>query len=58
MLTKLAFLPLTLSTFRGELAIVLIGGLAVGTLLTIFFLPALYALWYGVTPPAKTLAGS
>ena len=40
----LAFLPLTLSSFWGPLAIVLIGGTLVGTALTLFFLPALYAL--------------
>jgi len=43
----LAFLPLTLSTFWGTLAVVLIGGTLVGTALTLFFLPALYALWFG-----------
>jgi multidrug efflux pump subunit AcrB len=42
----LAFLPLTLSTFWGALAVVLIGGTLVGTALTLFFLPALYALWF------------
>lgn len=40
----LAFLPLTLSSFWGPLAVVLIGGTLVGTALTLFFLPALYAL--------------
>ncbi|MFM9937275.1 MAG: efflux RND transporter permease subunit [Novosphingobium sp.] len=40
-----AFLPLTLSSFWGPLAVVLIGGTLVGTALTLFFLPALYALW-------------
>jgi multidrug efflux pump subunit AcrB len=44
----LAFLPLTLSSFWGPLAIVLIGGTLVGTALTLFFLPALYALWFRV----------
>jgi len=53
----LAFLPLTLSSFWGPLAIVLIGGTLVGTALTLFFLPALYALWFRVgrskeAPPA------
>ena len=57
----LAFLPLTLSTFWGALAIVLIGGTLVGTALTLFFLPALYVLWLvgrnvrtpvGAAPPA------
>lgn len=38
----LAFLPLTLSTFWGPLAIVLIGGTIVGTVLTLFFLPTLF----------------
>jgi len=42
----LAFLPLTLSTFWGALAVVLIGGTLVGTALTLFFLPALYVLWF------------
>ena len=42
----LAFLPLTLSSFWGPLAIVLIGGTLVGTAITLFFMPALYALWH------------
>ena len=44
----LAFIPLTHSTFWGALAYVLIGGVGVGTLLTLLFLPALYALWFRV----------
>jgi multidrug efflux pump len=40
----LAFLPLTLSTFWGALAVVLIGGTIVGTALTLLVVPALYAL--------------
>jgi multidrug efflux pump subunit AcrB len=48
----LAFLPLTTSTFWGPLAVVLIGGVTVGTALTLLFLPALYALWFRVHPPA------
>ncbi|MBS3800551.1 MAG: efflux RND transporter permease subunit, partial [Thioalkalivibrio sp.] len=48
----LAFLPLTTSTFWGPLAVVLIGGVTVGTVLTLLFLPALYALWFRVHPPA------
>lgn len=42
----LAFIPLTTNTFWGPLAYVLIGGIGVGTLLTLLFLPALYALWF------------
>ena len=44
----LAFIPLTQSTFWGALAYVLIGGVGVGTILTLLFLPALYALWFKV----------
>jgi predicted RND superfamily exporter protein len=44
----LAFIPLTHSTFWGSLAYVLIGGIGVGTLLTLLFLPALYAIWFRV----------
>eukprot|EP01013_Petalomonas_cantuscygni_P037571 TRINITY_DN6841_c0_g1_i1.p1 TRINITY_DN6841_c0_g1~~TRINITY_DN6841_c0_g1_i1.p1 ORF type:complete len:215 (+),score=30.18 TRINITY_DN6841_c0_g1_i1:82-645(+) len=42
----LAFVPLTFDLFWGPLAYVLIGGIAVGTLITLLFVPALYALWF------------
>ena len=41
-----AFIPLTLDSFWGPLAYVLIGGVAVGTVITLLFVPALYALWF------------
>lgn len=44
----LAFAPLTTSSFWGPMAYVLIGGTAVGTVLTLVFLPALYAIWFRV----------
>ncbi|GGC45999.1 efflux RND transporter permease subunit [Chelatococcus reniformis] len=44
----LAFIPLTHSVFWGSLAYTLIGGTAVGTVLILIFLPALYAIWFGV----------
>ena len=47
----LAFIPLTHSVFWGSLAYTLIGGTAVGTVLTLVFLPALYAIWFRVRPP-------
>ena len=53
----LAFLPLTWSVFWGALAVVLIGGTLVGTALTLFLLPALYALWFGVSSKAAEIAG-
>ncbi|MEO5713199.1 MAG: efflux RND transporter permease subunit, partial [Luteolibacter sp.] len=42
----LAFIPLTHSVFWGSMAYALIGGTAVGTVLTLAFLPALYAIWF------------
>jgi multidrug efflux pump subunit AcrB len=47
----LAFIPLTHSVFWGAMAYVLIGGTAVGTVLTLAFLPALYAIWFRVSYP-------
>jgi len=46
----LAFIPLTFSVFWGSLAYTLIGGTAVGTALTLVFLPALYSIWFRVRP--------
>jgi multidrug efflux pump subunit AcrB len=52
----LAFIPLTQSVFWGSMAYTLIGGTAVGTVLILVFLPALYAIWFRVRPlPAGTL---
>lgn len=44
----LAMIPLTLSTLWGPMAIAIMGGLAVATVLTLFFVPALYAAWFRV----------
>ena len=44
----LAMIPLTRSVFWGPMAVAIMGGLIVATLLTVFFLPALYAAWYRV----------
>lgn len=49
----LAMIPLTRSVFFGPMAVAIMGGLAVATLLTLLFLPALYAAWFRVTLPAK-----
>ncbi|MGF1741427.1 efflux RND transporter permease subunit [Vibrio profundum] len=50
MAAVLAFIPLTHSLFWAPMAYTLIGGTAVGTVLTLLFLPALYALWFKVKP--------
>jgi multidrug efflux pump subunit AcrB len=49
----LAFIPLTHSVFWGSMAYVLIGGTAVGTILTLGFLPALYAIWFRIAAPNR-----
>jgi multidrug efflux pump subunit AcrB len=53
----LAFAELTSSVFWGSMAYVLVGGTAVGTVLILVFLPALYSIWYGVERDRKE-AGS
>jgi len=50
--TALAMIPLTHSIFWGPMAIAIMGGLIVGTVLTIFFVPALYAAWFRVARQA------
>jgi len=49
----LAFIPLTHSVFWGTLAYTLIGGTFGGTVLTLVFLPALYAIWFRIKPAAS-----
>lgn len=50
----LAMIPLTRSTFWGPMAVAIMGGLLVATVLTLLFLPALYAQWFKVTRPQAT----
>ncbi|WP_426157017.1 efflux RND transporter permease subunit [Pseudomonas sp. TSRC2-2] len=49
----LAFIPLTHSVFWGTLAYTLIGGTFVGTIITLVFLPAMYAIWFRIRPENK-----
>ena len=44
----LAMIPLTRSVFWGPMALAIMGGLTIATVLTIFFVPALYAAWFKV----------
>ena len=44
----LAMIPLSRQVFWGPMAVCIMGGLVVATLLTCLFLPALYAAWYRV----------
>lgn len=50
----LAMIPLTRSVFFGPMAVAIMGGLAVATILTVLFLPALYAAWFKVKVPQRT----
>jgi multidrug efflux pump len=51
----LAMIPLTRSVFFGPMAVAIMGGLAIATLLTVLFLPALYAAWFRVRMPPALL---
>jgi multidrug efflux pump subunit AcrB len=47
----LGMVPIVSTVFWGPFAIAIIGGLAVATMMTLFFLPALYVLWFRVKEP-------
>ncbi len=48
----LAMVPLTRSVFWGPMAVAIMGGLVVATVLTLLALPAMYAAWFRVKRPA------
>ena len=47
----LAMIPLSRSVFWGPMAVAIMGGLVVATVLTLLALPAMYAAWFRVKPP-------
>jgi len=49
----LALIPLLRSNFFGPMATALMGGITVATVLTLFYLPALYAAWFRVREDAS-----
>jgi multidrug efflux pump subunit AcrB len=51
----LALAPLAQSLFWGPMALAMMGGLIAGTILTLTFLPALYALSFGVDSPSAAM---
>jgi multidrug efflux pump len=53
----LAMIPLSKSVFFGPMAIAIMGGLLVATLLTLLFLPALYTVWFKLAKGRKTFTG-
>jgi multidrug efflux pump len=54
----LAMIPLSRSVFWGPMAVAIMGGLIVATVLTLLSLPALYAAWFRVKPAATEKAAA
>jgi multidrug efflux pump len=50
--TVLGMIPIAPTIFWGPMAYAIMGGLAVATVLTLIFLPALYVAWFRVREPA------
>jgi multidrug efflux pump subunit AcrB len=48
----LGLIPIVSEIFWGPMAVAMMGGLFIATVLTLIFLPALYASWYRVPRPA------
>jgi multidrug efflux pump subunit AcrB len=47
----LGMVPIAPTVFWGPMAYAIMGGLAVATLLTLIFLPALYVIWHRIKRP-------
>jgi len=54
----LAMIPLSRSVFWGPMAVAIMGGLVVATVLTLLSLPAMYAAWFRVKPAASESAAT
>jgi multidrug efflux pump len=48
---SLALIPIARQIFWGPMAYAMMGGIIVGTLLTLLFLPALYVAWFRIKEP-------
>ena len=51
---SLALIPIAREVFWGPMAYAMMGGIIVGTALTLLFLPALYVAWFRIGTPADT----
>jgi len=51
--TVLGLIPIAVTIFWGPMAIAVMGGLLVATVLTLIFLPALYVAWFRIKEPAE-----
>jgi multidrug efflux pump subunit AcrB len=48
---SLALIPISREVFWGPMAYAMMGGIIVGTVLTLVFLPSLYVAWFGISEP-------
>ena len=55
---SLALIPISREIFWGPMAYAMMGGIIVGTVLTLLFLPALYIVWFRIKEPKDTAAPS
>jgi multidrug efflux pump subunit AcrB len=51
---SLALIPIAREIFWGPMAFAMMGGIIVGTVLTLLFLPALYVAWFRVKAPDRS----
>jgi hypothetical protein len=54
---SLALIPIAREIFWGPMAYAMMGGIIVGTMLTLLFLPALYVAWFRIEEPASVGTG-
>ena len=50
---SLGLIPIAREIFWGPMAYAMMGGIIVGTLLTLLFLPALYVAWFRIKEPQQ-----
>ena len=50
---SLALIPIAREVFWGPMAYAMMGGIVVGTVLTLLFLPALYVAWFRIKTPER-----
>ena len=53
---SLALIPIAREVFWGPMAYAMMGGIIVGTVLTLLFLPALYVAWFRIKTPENSAA--
>ena len=51
---SLALIPIAREIFWGPMAFAMMGGIIVGTVLTLLFLPALYVAWFRIKEPTRS----